>query len=597
MDEQTKPSLKVIWRLLKYVKPYRGKAVQLYVLLYAGLGFDLLRPVVVAWAINHITRMVRAGADEAQIIPLALCYVLLYVGASLLRDLFRFRRGLTQTAIVHGVISDLKCRQYEKVQRLSLEYHGNTSSGELIARSTRDVDKIRMFLATTVFMGPEILSYLIGASVIILMWDYRLGTAALSMIIPTAYLMIKFARRIRPMFTDASDKYDDVTTVLQENIAGARVVRAFGQERREIEKFGGRAQVFTRQMIKAIAVWAKSIPFAMFIFRLSIPLTLFCGGVLVMKGAVSLGAIAACLLYLNNIADRMRAVGRMVDFTQQASASAEKIFKLLDEKEGIRDATAAEPLADGPGQVTFENVSLTLGEQKVLRDVSFSVEAGQTVAVVGRTGCGKSSLISLLGRFHDPDEGRVLIDGQDITGVMLKSLRSEVGVVFQDTFLFSASVADNIRYGSPEASSQDITRYAKAAGAHAFVEDLENGYDTIIGERGVTLSGGQKQRVSIARAVVSDPRLLVLDDATASVDSYTERGIHESLRELSREKTTFIISQRISTVQHADKIIVLDEGKIVQTGTHEGLLQTDGIYRTIYDGQSLNNQVAEEVIA
>ena len=597
MAEDRKPSPKVIWRLLKHIKPYKGKAVLLYVLLYAGLGFDLLRPVVVAWAINHVTRMVRAGADEAQVIPLALCYVLLYIGASLLRDLFRFRRGLTQTAIVHGVISDLKCRQYEKVQRLSLDFHGNTSSGELIARSTRDIDKIRMFLATTVFMGPEIISYIVGASVVIIVWDYRLGAAALSVVVPTVLLMTKFARKIRPMFTDASDKYDNVTTVLQENIAGARVVRAFGQERREIDKFGGRANVFMQQMIKAIAVWAKSIPFAMFIFRLSIPLTLFFGGILVIKGTVSLGAIAACLLYLRNIADRMRAVGRMVDFTQQASASAEKIFRLLDEDEGITDAEGAEPLADGRGQVTFENVSLKLGDQKVLDGVSFSVEPGQTVAVVGRTGCGKSSLVSLLARFHDPDEGRVLIDGRDVRELTLKSLRSEVGIVFQDTFLFSASVADNIRYGSPDASSEDIRRFAKAAGAHKFIEDLESGYDTIIGERGVTLSGGQKQRVSIARAVVSDPRLLVLDDATASVDSYTERGIHEALRRLSREKTTFIISQRISTVQHADKIIVLDEGRIVQIGTHSGLLQTHGIYRTIYDGQCLNNQMAEEGIA
>lgn len=597
MAEQRKPSLKVIWRLLKYLKPYRGKAALLYILLYTGLGFDLMRPVVVAWAIDHITLMVRAKADLVQVWPLALCYVLLFMGFSLLRDLFRFRRGLTQTAIVHGVISDLRCHQYEKVQRLSLEFHGRASSGQLIARSTRDVDKLRMFLATTVFMGPEIIFYMIGASIIILTWDYRLGAAALSMVIPTAVLMIKFARKIRPMFKDASDKYDNVTTVLQENIAGARVVRAFGQEEREIEKFGGRAQIFMGQMIKAIATWAESIPFAMFIFRLSIPMTLFFGGVLVMKGSVSLGAIAACLLYLNNIADRMRAVGRMVDFTQQASASAEKIFKLLDENEGIEDATDAEPLSEGLGQVTFENVSLTLGEQRVLSDVSFSAEAGQTIAVVGRTGCGKSSLISLLARFHNPDQGRVLIDGQDISEVTLESLRREVGIVFQDTFLFSASVGDNICYGSPEVSGEEIVKYARAAGAHTFIEELDDGYDTIIGERGVTLSGGQKQRVSIARAVVSDPRLLVLDDATASVDSYTERGIHEALRELSRDKTTFVISQRISTVQHADKIIVLDEGKIVEIGTHEGLLQTDGIYRMIYDGQSLNNRVVEEVPA
>ncbi|HUT03924.1 MAG TPA: ABC transporter ATP-binding protein [bacterium] len=596
MAEDRKPSLRVIWRLLKHIKPYKRKAVLLYVLLYGGLGFDLLRPVVVAWAINHVTRMVRAGVDEAQVIPLTLCYVLLYIGASLLRDLFRFRRGLIQTALVHGVISDLRCKVYEKVQRMSLEYHGNTSSGELIARSTRDIDKIRMFLATTVFMGPEIVFYMIGASIVILTWDYRLGVASLSMVIPTVILMAKFAGKIRPMFMDASDKYDEVTTVLQENIAGARVVRAFGQEKREICKFGSRAQVFMQQMINVITVWGDNVPFAMFIFRLSIPLTLFFGGVLVMKGAVSLGAIAACLLYLNNIADRMRAVGRMVDFTQQASASAEKIFKLLDEDEGIADADGAGPLARGPGHVVFDNVSLKLGEQKVLSEVSFKVGAGETVAVVGRTGCGKSSLISLLARFHDPDEGRVLIDGQDVTEVTLDSLRSQVGIVFQDTFLFSASVADNIRYGCPEASSEDIVRYAKAAGAHRFIEGLDYGYDTVIGERGVTLSGGQKQRISIARAVVSNPRLLVLDDATASVDSYTERGIHEALRRLSKEKTTFIISQRISTVQHADKIIVLDEGKIVQTGTHEGLLQTDGIYRTIYEGQSLNDRVAEDVI-
>ncbi len=597
MAEDKKPSLKVIWRLLKHIKPYKRKAVLLYVLLYAGLGLDLFRPVIVAWAIDHITRMLRAGANAAQVMPLALAYVLLYFGVSLLRDLFRFRRGLTQTAIVHGVISDLRCKLYEKVQRLSVEYHGDTSSGELIARSTRDIDKIRMFLATTVFMGPEIISYIVGAGVVIMMWDYRLGAAALAVVVPSLLLMIKFAHKMRPIFKKASDRYDDVTTVLQENIAGARVVRAFGQERREINKFGGRAQVFTQQMIKAIAVWAESIPFAVFVFRFSIPLTLLLGGVLVINGAVSLGAVAACLLYLQNIANRMRIVGRMVNFAQQASASAEKIFKLLDEEVKIEDRTDAEPMADGRGRVVFENVSLTLGDQKVLDGVNFSVEPGQTVAVVGRTGCGKSSLVSLLGRFHDPDEGRVLIDGQDVTGVTLESLRSQVGVVFQDTFLFSASVADNIRYGSPDASSADIRRFAEAAGAHRFIEDLEKGYDTIIGERGVTLSGGQKQRISIARAISSDPRVLILDDATASVDSYTERGIHEALRQLSKDKTTFIISQRISTVQHADKVLVLDGGRIVQTGTHADLAETEGIYRTICEGQRLTRAVAREVVA
>jgi len=595
LAENGKPSLKVIWRLLKQIKPYKWKALLLYGLLYAGLGVNLFRPVIVAWAVDHVTRMLRAGANVAQVMPLALAYVLLYFGVSLLRNLFRFRQGLTQTAIVQGIVADIRCKLYEKVQRLSFEFHGTSSSGELIARSTRDVDKIRRFMAGTVFTGPEVVSYIIGASVIILRWDVQLGAAALAVVVPSSLLMIRFAHKMRPIFKKASDKYDDVTTVLQENIAGARVVRAFGQERHEIEKFGGRAQIFTQQMIRAIAVWADSIPFAVFVFRFSVPLTLLLGGVLVINGAVSLGALAACLLYLQNIADRLRVVGRMVNFTQQAAASADKIFKLLDEDEGITDANGAEPLADGPGEVVFENVSLTLGGQKVLDGVSFSVNPGETVAVVGRTGCGKSSLISLLARFHDPDEGRVLIDGQDVRDITLQSLRSQVGIVFQDTFLFSASVADNIGYGCPHASDADIERCAQAAGAHRFIENLENGYDTIIGERGVTLSGGQKQRISIARAVLSDPRILVLDDATASVDSYTEHGIHRAVRDLSKHKTTFIISQRTSAVQHADKILVLDGGRLVQAGTHADLVGTEGIYRTIYEGQRLTGAVAQEV--
>jgi len=241
-------------------------------------------------------------------------------------------------------------------------------------------------------------------------------------------------------------------------------------------------------------------------------------------------------------------------------------------------------------------VTLELGEHRVLDDVSFSVRAGETVAIVGKTGCGKSSLILLLGRFYDPCSGRVLIDGQDAREIHLESLRKEIGIVFQDTFLFSASVAENISYGDPDACLDDIIKVARAAEASPFVEKLENGYDTIIGERGVTLSGGEKQRVSIARAVVGDPRILVLDDSTASVDSRTERSIHDALRALSQDKTTFIVSQRISTVQHADKIVVLDSGRVVQQGTHRDLIRQRGIYREIYEGQKIEEE-AEEVVA
>ena len=588
MQQAKKPSARVILRLLRLLRPYRWRVVAVFLLIYATLGADLLKPAIIGWTINYVTQMVSAGKGSSlNVVP----FVLLLIGTSVLRNLFRFRRGLTQTKVVQGLTADLRCKLYEHIQRLSFEFHGKSASGELIARCSRDVERIRRFFAQVVFSGPEVLSFVLGSAIVILSFDVRLAAASLSMVPLTVFLIVRFAHRIRPVFLEASDTYDEVTRVLQENIAGARVVRAFGKEPVEITKFRGRAGTFTDRMINAIEVWAHRMPVASLVFATSIPITLLVGGILVTRGQVGIGQVAACLLYLSSIADRMRIIGRQVDATQAASASSQKIFALLDERPSVRDSKGARPLGPGPGRVVFEGVGLRMGNQVVLNGIDLAVEAGLRVAIVGRTGCGKSSLVALLSRFYDPTEGRVLIDGQDIRHVTLESLRRNVATVFQDTFLFSATVAENIAYGRPEASMEEIVRSAKAAGAHEFISNLSKGYETVVGERGVTLSGGQKQRIAIARAILSDPRVLILDDATASVDSGTERIIHKALLRIAKGRTTFIIAQRISTVQDADRIVVLEGGRIVQTGTHEELVRLEGIYRRIYEGQRLEAAV------
>jgi ATP-binding cassette subfamily B protein len=393
-----------------------------------------------------------------------------------------------------------------------------------------------------------------------------------------------YASKLQPQWRQVHDLHGAMTTVIQENIAGVKVVKAFAKEGAQIDKFMGKKQEFMDNLLKTVNYWAGRVPFAQFIFGLSMPLVLWLGGREVIQGHIAIGDLAKVVFYIMAIGHRIGAVGQFTNIVQNANASAERILEIIHEPRPIRSGHKAMPA--GHGEVIFENVSFQYQDDKPsLANVSFVAKPGQTIAILGPTGSGKSTLINLIPRFYDISGGRVLLDGTDVRELKLHELRKTVSVIFQETFLFSASVAENIAYGNPAAEMADIERCARAAQAHEFIMELENGYKTIIGERGVSLSGGQRQRLAIARAFLMDPRILIMDDATASVDARTEHLIQEAMRKLCEGRTTFVIAQRFSTVQHADQILVLKKGRIVERGRHDDLVQRSGFYREVFEQQ------------
>jgi ABC-type multidrug transport system fused ATPase/permease subunit len=371
---------------------------------------------------------------------------------------------------------------------------------------------------------------------------------------------------------------------VQENIAGVRVVKAFAKENAEIQKFTKKRDVYLDTMMSTVNYWSTRVPVAQFLFGLTLPLVLWQGGAQVIRGELLLGDLVKVIFYLLAIGNRMGAVGQFTNIIQNASASAERVLEIIQDPERLK--SGHKPLPPDGGAIEFQNVSFEYRKEKpAIHDVSFRAEPGKTYAIVGPTGSGKSTLVHLIPRYYDATSGRIWIEGVDIRELDLAELRASVGVIFQETFLFSASVAENIAYGWPEASLEDIQRCARAAQADDFISELPDGYNTVIGERGVTLSGGQKQRIAIARAFLMNPRFLILDDATASVDSKTEHAIQKAIVGLSAGRTTFIIAHRFSTVQHADQILVLREGRLVEQGTHTELLARGGYYREIHEQQ------------
>jgi ATP-binding cassette subfamily B protein len=390
----------------------------------------------------------------------------------------------------------------------------------------------------------------------------------------------------------------DVATVAEENIVGVHVVKSFAQEQAEQDKFEDRSEEVFGQSVKANRQRAFYVPVMSFLPLLAQAAVLLVGGNMVANGSLSLADFVAFNLYLAMLIMPMRMLGMWIGQAQRATASGERIFQVIDEPEDIRDAPAARELPPGPGRVDFEGVTFGYHDERpVLHDVDLELAPGRVVALIGHTGSGKTSLASLVPRFYDVQEGAVRIDGADVRELSLTSLRREIGVIAQDPFLFSATVRENIAFGRPGATAEDVERAARHAQAHEFIEQLPDGYDTVIGERGITLSGGQRQRVAIARALLLDPRVLILDDATASVDATTEARIREGLREAMRNRTTIIIAHRLSTIALADEIVVLDAGRIAARGTHEDLIETSEVYREIYEHGLLERVIAEREVA
>ena len=583
--------------VLSFLKKHPGGVALCVGLLLVNIAIEMTLPQVIGNTITGLRDHLALG-NEFSLWPFAGLYLVLIS----LRTVVGFILGPVRSRTIQTTLTDIRSAIYNALQRLAFTYHDRASSGELISRATTDIWRLQDFLFACLLLSVDIVVSLVATTVLIFLISPALGAVALGTMLPTIALIAFYAGKLQPQWRNVHDQHGAMTTVIQENIAGVRVVKAFAREQSEIRKFRDKKETYMNTLLTTVNYWASRVPRAQFLYGLSTPLALWIGGRQVIQGEMLLGDLAKVVFYLMAIGHRVGMVGQFTNIMQNASASAERVLEILEEPSTLKSGTR--PMPPGRGEVIFDKVSFEYSSAKssktkdtedskespppstprpVLHEVSFTVHPGQTVAIIGPTGAGKTSLVNLIPRFYNPTQGRVLLDGVDAQELDLSQLRRSVGVIFQETFLFSASVAENIAYGRPQATRAEIEECARAAQAHEFISELADGYDTIIGERGVSLSGGQRQRIAIARAFLMDPRVLILDDATASVDSKTERLIQEAMKRLCEGRTTFIIAQRLSTLQHADCIIVLQEGRMVASGKHDQLARENDLYRSLFN--------------
>jgi ABC-type multidrug transport system fused ATPase/permease subunit len=575
----------VITRALAYLRPYWQHTVFGYLLLILNNGITLLMPLL-------IKTMVDRGIHEGEIAVIrrgALGLLALVV----IKGLFTFLSGRWTEMASQNVAYDLRNEIHTKLQSLSFSYHDRAETGQLLARAVGDVDRVRFLAGRALIRLVDTIVLIVGVSVSMVTMNVRLALAILALVPFLAYGALDFGRRYRPLFRAIRQQMDTLTNRLEQNLRGARIVTAFAQEKNEVDRFDeDNAQVLAYNM-RGAQLRALNLPLLRLIASAGTILILLYGGQLVINGQLSLGELVAFTTYVAQLVGPVRSLGWVIASISQAVASGERVFEILDAQSEVMDAPDAVPLHIAQGRVQFHNVSFAyFGRHKVLQDIEFEAHPGQVVALLGATGSGKSSVINLIPRFYDPTEGRITVDGQDIRKVTVNSLREQIGIVLQDTTLFATTIRENIAFGRPEASQQEIVAAAQAASAHEFVLELGDGYDTYVGERGATLSGGQKQRIAIARAILKDPRILILDDATSSVDTETEALIQAALARLMQGRTSFVIAQRLSTVRQADLVLVLEKGRIVARGVrtagetaHEQLLRSSGLYAEIYHRQ------------
>ena len=530
--------------------------------------------------------VVAEGAESA--LWYAALLILLF---SLARGFFAFSQSYTSERVSQSVAFDLRNELYAKVQRLSFSYHDRAQTGQLMVRATDDVEKLRGFLGQGLLLAVQALVILVASLLVLALTNWQLTLVVLP-VLPLAMLLFGvFGGVSQPMFMEVQQRLSRLNTVLQENLAGIRVVKAFVCEAQEQRRFEQSATEMLEMQVKLARLFSFLFPFIFLVANLGQAAVLYFGGRQMIGGTLTLGEWQKFSLYLVYVFFPLGQLGFVISQMAQASASAGRIFEILDAQSDVADAPDAIALPSVEGRVTFESVEQRYfgGGEPVLRDVSFDVQPGQTVALLGATGSGKSSIINLIPRFYDTTSGRVLIDGHDVKALTLQSLRSQIGIVLQDTTLFGGTIRDNIAFGRPDATQEDVEAAARAAAAHDFITAFSQGYDTPVGERGATLSGGQKQRVAIARTLLLDPRILILDDSTSSVDAVTEHEIQQALDKLMEGRTSFVIAQRISTARNAGLILVLDKGQIVAQGTHDELMESSPTYAEIYSSQLVDD--------
>ena len=522
--------------------------------------------------------------------------ILLALGAA--RAVLLAGRRLLSGQMALDVEMDMRSGLYAHLVRLSFGFYDRHQTGQLMSRASVDLQGVRFFLGYgLIFFFQNVLT-VVSVTVVLFFFEWKLALIVLAVTPLLVLLAYRYSHVSHPTLRDVQQRLADVATVAEENIVGVHVVKAFAQEPAEQGKFVDRSERVFRQTLRANRQRATYVPLISFVPLLATAAVLLVGARMVASGSLSPGSFIAFNLYLAMLVLPLRALGMWIGQAQRATAAGERIFEVIDEPEEIADAPAARELPPGGGTIRFENVTFEyLPGRPVLADVDLEIDAGRTVALIGHTGSGKTTLTSLVPRFYDVSAGRVLVDGVDVRDVKLASLRSAIGVIAQDPFLFSATVRENIAFGREDASDEDVERAARAAQAHEFIDRLPQRYDTVIGERGITLSGGQRQRIAIARALAVDPRILILDDATASVDATTEAKIRTGLRAAMRDRTTMIIAHRLSTIALADEIVVLADGRIAARGTHDELLRSSPVYREIYEHGLLERQFADAVEA
>ncbi|MEW6524143.1 MAG: ABC transporter ATP-binding protein [Bacillota bacterium] len=578
--------MKTLRRLAGFMRPYWYIVLGAMALVMIVSGLGLAQPLIIRWIIDRVLQ-----ERNFHLLPYG---ALAIVGASLVRGILTFAQRYSLEYMAQRIIYDVRNRLYAHLQQLSFSFYDKAQTGQLMSRLTADVETLHRFLSFGVIQITSNLFMLVMAIVIMVRLDWQLTIVAILVLPFLVHAVYRFARVVRPMYWQIQDQLAVLTATLQENVTGQRVVKAFARERYEMDKFDiDNTNLFTKH-INTVRTSAFYNTYMQFLSELSAVGILWYGGRRIIAGALTVGSLVAFNQYLFNLIAPIRMLGFLVNLAQRAVAAGDRIFEILDTRAEVADRPGARPIPPIRGRVVFKDVRFSYdGRTHVLEDINLTVEPGQTIAVLGSTGSGKSTLINLLPRFYDVSAGAITIDGHDIRDVTLESLRRQLGIVTQETFLFSASLKENISYGRPGASMAEIIAAAKAAHIHDFIVGLPQGYESVIGERGVGLSGGQKQRVAIARAILTDARILILDESTSSVDVETEFRIQQAFNQLLKNRTAFVIAQRLSTVRNADEIIVLDKGRIVERGTHRELLAANGMYTAIYDLQFRGQEDAQ----
>jgi ATP-binding cassette subfamily B multidrug efflux pump len=584
--------MKSLGPLKKYLARYRRRLLLGFACILVTNAFALSIPWLLKLAIDGLKVSVEGGTGSLTREGL-LGYAGLIVGAALVGGFFRYLMRSLMIGASRYIEYDLRNDLFRHLQRLSFSFYNRVRTGDLMARATNDLNAVRMFLGPGIMYFCQTIVLLPWAFFLMLLISVKLTLFAL---IPMPFLTLFawwFGRAVHRRFTRVQEQYADLNARVQENLSGIRVVKAYVRERYEEKVFDGLNRELVTRNISLVKVWGMFMPFMFFMSGVSMVIVLWLGGRQVIAGAITLGDFVAFSGYMALLTWPVVSVGWVLNLVQQGAASMRRIQAVFEERPEITDAVDAVRGHEIRGRIEFRNVSFAYGPigEPVLRNIDLTIPAGGTVAIVGRTGTGKTTLVSLIPRLFDVTEGEVLVDGVDVRRIPLEELRRRVGMVPQETFLFSETIAQNIAFGVEDDSREDVERVAELSQLAGEVENLPRGYETLVGERGVTLSGGQKQRAAIARALLRNPSILILDDALASVDTYTEEKILTRLREFMKERTSLIISHRISTVREADMIVVIDEGRIVEQGTHEVLLGRGGLYAEIYQKQLLEEEL------